>query len=323
MSLIRQADSRNGPNELEYKIYNDSIALTGHDGPVLSVRFSPDGHSLATSGLDRQILLWTLPSQEEETPNYGVLAGHKSGVTSVTWRLQSRIFSTSADSTVAFWDSETGQKIRKGVGHELAINDSAASDNSTYISVGDDGTLRVWDERERNAVRTIHTANPLISCAINRNGSLAYASGIEGNVQAYDMSTGELAWSYSGQNEGITGLALSSDESMIVTKTMDGMVYTISARSFLPEGLSREGLTYEGATGNVTQYASKVRFSKGDVYIGLGSEDGALILWSSATQRMVSKLSGHEEAVTDLDFHPFCDMVVSCSSGGDVIVRDF
>ncbi len=34
------------------------VGLQGHTGEILDLKFSQDGHSLASSGVDKTILLW-------------------------------------------------------------------------------------------------------------------------------------------------------------------------------------------------------------------------------------------------------------------------
>ena len=41
-----------------------SVQLTGHQAAVNSVQFSPDGKFIATTGRDRNILLWDMSPQE-------------------------------------------------------------------------------------------------------------------------------------------------------------------------------------------------------------------------------------------------------------------
>ena len=45
-----------------------SHRLTGHEGVIFGVRFSPDGHMLASVSDDRTIRIW--PLQEEEEKRY-------------------------------------------------------------------------------------------------------------------------------------------------------------------------------------------------------------------------------------------------------------
>lgn len=303
-------------------LYDDVIALSGHDGPVLSARFSSDGESIASGGLDKNILLWKLPTNEnDQSPNYGVLQGHKGAVTSLNWVLDSNIFSTSADNTVSFWDAETGQRLRKGIGHELTVNDSAGYSSQLCVSASDDGSLRVWDEREKNAVKTIATSYPLICCDVNRNGDTIFCSGIDPTVQAFDLKTGKLLWACEGHIDTVSGLALSTDESMLVLQSMNGTVRAISAKKNTPQGISRLGQLFDGVAPSTQQLVSRCRFSKDNVYVALGSEDANALVWSTATRRMVSRWSGHEGAVLDVDFHPTEKIFLSSSMDGKVIVR--
>ena len=82
--------------------------LTGHTGPVWSVAFAPDGHTLATAGTDKTVLLWNLP--EPGWPRRrlgGPLADHTDAVTAVGFAPDGRTLATagaSGDKTVLLWD---------------------------------------------------------------------------------------------------------------------------------------------------------------------------------------------------------------------------
>lgn len=301
-------------------LYDSAVLLSGHKGPVYSAKFAPGNRAIASAGHDRQILLWHLPTDANETqPNYGVLSGHKNAVTSLLWQLESLLFSVSADSTVSFWDAQTGQRLRKATGHQLAINDSAASQNGTCVSVGDDGSVRVWDERAKTAVAVISTEYPLLACDVTSDGTKVFVSGIDPVVRAYDVGERKVAWSCAGNTDSVCSVALSTDESMLITKGMDGLLRTLSARNTVPEGvlrLSRD--TYDGVSGG--QALSRARFSLDDIYIGLGSLDGTAVVWSSASHRMVGRHEGHSGAVLDVDFAP--GLLLTSSEDGSVIARE-
>lgn len=301
-------------------LYDTAVSLSGHKGPVYAAKFGPGARTIASAGHDRQILLWHLPTDANEAlPNYGVLAGHKNAVTSLLWQLETSIFSVSADSTVSYWDAQTGQRLRKCMGHHLTINDCAASKDGTCVSVGDDGTVRVWDEREKAAVAVISTEYPLLACDITSDGCTVFVSGIDPVVAAYDIRERKMIWSCAGNTDSVCSVALSTDESMIVTRAVDGLVRTLSARNTVPTGvlrMSRDG--YEGVSGGQT--LGRARFSPDDIYIGLGSGDGSAVVWSSASHRMMGRYVGHEGAVLDVDFAP--GLLLTSSVDGSVIVRE-
>lgn len=298
---------------------NGPLALVGHLGQVLSAKFDHSGEIIASSGMDRQILLWHWQATHESA-NFGVLEGHKGAVTSLDWVLSNKLFSTSADCTIAFWDAETGQKLRNGKGHELTVNDCTAGE-SVCLSVGDDGALRFWDEREKQSVKYISTEYPLLCCDLSSDGRIAYAAGIDPSIRAYEVASGKLLWKCDGFREPVTGLLLSSDGTMLVAKAMDGSVAVVNAKSSILTGMSRMGMTYDGAIGG-QQIISRARFSKDDVFICLGSQDNSAILWSTASRRMTQRFTEHTGAVVDVDFHPQAAVLATC--GADtVIVQEF
>ncbi|KAJ1330168.1 hypothetical protein BSLG_009592 [Batrachochytrium salamandrivorans] len=140
--------------------------LTGHEGEVLSCKFSPNGRHLATSSFDRLILLWNAFGAAE---NYLKLAGHNGAVLQVQWsRDESRIYSASADLTVAVWDTTNGERLRRFKGHTSFVNSCSASRRGPELvaSAGDDG-LVFYGTHDRNS-------QPSLSAWDLRNDSVGY-----------------------------------------------------------------------------------------------------------------------------------------------------
>lgn len=53
------------------------VVLTGHEGEINCVKFSPKESILASAGFDRKLLLWSL---EGECDNWAVLTGHAGAI---------------------------------------------------------------------------------------------------------------------------------------------------------------------------------------------------------------------------------------------------
>ena len=75
-----------------------------------------------------------------------MLEGHKGAVLDLQWSRDSRaVYSASADYTLATWDVETGERLRKHVGHEDIVNSVSVFRRGweTLASGGDDCTIGV------------------------------------------------------------------------------------------------------------------------------------------------------------------------------------
>lgn len=50
-----------------------SILLTGHKGPIFSLKFSPNGRSLATASMDHTIIIWDIEDGSYRNYQFTVL----------------------------------------------------------------------------------------------------------------------------------------------------------------------------------------------------------------------------------------------------------
>lgn len=78
--------------------------------------------------------------------NHGKLNGHKGAILDLHWSRDARVlFSASADAMLASWDTETGQRIRRHIGHEEMINsmDVSKRGEEILVSASDDGHIGV------------------------------------------------------------------------------------------------------------------------------------------------------------------------------------
>ena len=167
------------------KLMTQNLQLAGgHQGQIYCAKFSPCGDFLASAGHDKLINVWDVfhPSVQ----SLGFCKGHKNAILDLVWdhgveassNQPPRLHSCSADKTLSTWNTVDFSRIRCFKGHEDVVNsldvsylpDSALSakidmqqedqDMSSsagaaglqcdmLVSGSNDGTVKVWDFRER------------------------------------------------------------------------------------------------------------------------------------------------------------------------------
>ena len=108
------------------------MLLTGHTGPVLTCKFSPDGQHVMTGSHDRLMLLWNTFGECENTLT---LRGHRNAILELHWASDGEaVFSASADKTVAMWDAKTGARTRQFKGHTSHVNSCCPSADAHVVA---------------------------------------------------------------------------------------------------------------------------------------------------------------------------------------------
>ncbi len=115
--------------------------------------------------------------------NYNVLTGHKNAALEVKWITDIAIVSCSADKTVALWDANKGQRMRKFAEHSSIVNTvSVCRDPYLFVSGSDDCQLFVWDSRTKASISCITAEYPILSCCLSPDGTSVYFGGIDNTV---------------------------------------------------------------------------------------------------------------------------------------------
>lgn len=180
------------------------MELSGHTSEVFAARFSPDGSSIASCSMDRNILLWRTTG---DCANYGILTGHKSAVLDLHWSRDSQVlYSASADLTLTSWDLSTAQRIRRHTGHEEVINclSVSARGEEFLVSGSDDGHLGIWDPRQKLALDYIETAYPITAICLAEAGHEVYSGSIDNAIRVWDLRMKKEIYDLQGHTDTIT-----------------------------------------------------------------------------------------------------------------------
>lgn len=247
-------------------------------------------------------MLWNTYGQCD---NYGIMTGHRGAVLDLQWARDSKIiYSASADMTVASWDLESGLRIRKHVGHEEVINclELARRGSELLLSGSDDGTIGIWDPRQKAVVDYIETDFPVTAVALAEAGNEIYSGGIDNEIKVWDARKMSVVYTMKGHQDTITSLEISPDSQSLLSNSHDSTVRTWDVRPFAPA--DRSMYTYDGAPVGFEKNLIRASWSpKGDK-ICAGSGDRTVVVWDVRSGKLLYKLPGHKGTVNDVRFSP-------------------
>lgn len=126
------------------------------------------------------------------TTNYGHLTSlHKAPITDLQWSLAyPLLYTVSADKTLIYTDTTTGERARKHRAHTGIINSLdrtlAGGGGRELIATGsDDGTVKVWeggDEGSKNYVASFQVGCPVTAVCWGAEGGVVYAGAVDNEI---------------------------------------------------------------------------------------------------------------------------------------------
>ncbi len=115
--------------------------LSGNDGILNAVAWSPAGDLIAAAGEAGLISVWR-PSGSEAR---AAISAHQGVILGLTWSHDgSLLFSAGSDGTFRIFNAAAGTELSSLSGHMEAVNAVALLEDLFIISAGEDGTARVW-----------------------------------------------------------------------------------------------------------------------------------------------------------------------------------
>jgi len=289
------------------------MLLSGHQAEVNSLKFSPDGYSLASGSTDKLIFLWEVRG---ECANYMVLRGHKNAVLEVQWSTDStHVFSASADKTGGVWDCFRGKRLRRLAEHSSYVSSicPVRRSNEICVTCSDDGNAKIWDLRQRSSTLTLPHQYPVTAVCFDEPGEQVFTGGIDNLIHCWDSRkpNAEL-FRLSGHHDTITCLRLDPFGSYIISNAMDNEIRVWDIRPFAP--IQRCLKIFHGAQHNFEKHLQKANCSSEGSMIAAGSADRMVYVWDTTTRDIKYKLPGHAGTVMEVDFHPVEPIIGSCGT---------
>jgi len=294
--------------------------FAGHEEwEVDACTISPDGKMLASSGVDKQILVWDLATGMIRHR----ITGQPQRASALAFSPDSATLASGSNKTVKLWDMKSGELRRTLAGYSDWVCALRFSPDGKSIASGscdwsfhrghdwpyaedrapEVSEWRLWDSATGHLHRTVKETGRLLSLDFAPDGkSLACALGTEARV--YDLSSDTDHRVVTRHHFGVTSVAFTPDGTAMISGSHDHSVKRTSLANSKEEWLAPGYLDQVNSIA-LSKDGSLLATGSGDSRFALGTQKagakgigtGAVRLWDANTGRLLRRLGDPTEQV--------------------------
>jgi WD40 repeat protein/tRNA A-37 threonylcarbamoyl transferase component Bud32 len=287
------------------------LVLRGHEGPIRTVAFGPDGRQIITGGDDATVRICDAATGRSDSS----LRGPSDRVWAAFFHPDGkRLITSCADFKVRIHDATTGEvlKLLNPTVRDFGVARLAVSRDARRLAAKDGNRkITLWDLETGERIRTIHGATgDIYGLAISPDGHHLASSGDDRMVRIWDCESGQERVTLRGHLDTVDFVAYSSDGQLIATASWDRTVKLWDAAT------GRKVATLRGHTAGVWGVA----FSPDGKRLASVGEDGTVRLWDASTNWRIQRLLVSSSPTTSVAFSPDGRRVAAASLDGKVRV---
>jgi WD40 repeat protein len=123
---------------------------------------------------------------------------------------------------IILWDLQTRTSIKIIAASESPVRTVAFLD-TRWITAGDDGIIRIWNEGDLQHEWFGHK-RAVLALAVSPNGDQVVSSDAEGVIRVWSVSTGQTGQVLKASDDAVNAVAITSNGRQAITGGADGVV---------------------------------------------------------------------------------------------------
>jgi len=285
------------------------------------------------------------PTREKRSPSEWIprppekfeLSGHRAPITRVVFHpIFSVMVSASEDATIKVWDFETGDFERTLKGHTDSVQDvSLDREGKLLASCSADMAVKLWDFSTYECVKTMHGHDHNVSSVtFLPTSDYILTSSRDKTMKMWEVATGFCVRTYTGHRDWVRMVRVSLDGSLLASCSNDQTIriwmasgkdtkcelrdhdHVVECIAWAPEAASQSINEAAAAADN------KNSASHPGPFLASGSRDKTIRVWDVSTGLCLFILTGHDNWIRGLSWHPGGKYLLSVSDDKTLRVWD-